>query len=239
MKNILILFIFVFIFNINAKIVNSSNIEDVLSYSTENSVVFFNVDEIPYNKTWCDYFESRVRKNIPKPLVAESFINKIKSVLMMDSQEKRVIETLQKKKIAVWGLSEKFQSTHYCHNLAEVISGNLQKIGFQFEKGILFTNKSPIGQILSEFVQKHPFNATIILVDTQLSHLESAEKALDVPFIGIHYQNKEECNYTLGTIQFLEFAKTGRILSNEEALQRFDPETDYEELLDRFILNFI
>lgn len=225
---------------------------------------------------WRTYFAERVRALVSDQAIAENFINKVKNDIVSKIPKKTVeectpqlIADLQKQQIPVFGITQKQLSTAYADNFGLITSHHLKSIGinlesslsylhvnrgeselpYNFDFGLIFTNKMPVGLAISSFLNRLEKKPTkIIMVDNSRDNLENAEETLfstDIEFEGFRYGRadalKTNFDLILGNIQFFSFIKNGQIISDEEAtkIKQANPEENYSLLLDRLILELL
>lgn len=177
----------------------------------------------------------------------------------------RLIADLQQEQEPVLGITRKNMTTAYAENFGEITHDHLISIGIDLEKtlnylpisekrddnshqfdfGIIFTNKQPEGPALLSFLKRLKWMPKkIIMIDNSRESLENVETALQptgIKFIGMRYGRcdgrHQNFDPDIGTIQFLEYLKGGRVLSDAEAkhIKHHTPHIRYETLLEDYI----
>lgn len=219
-----------------------------------------------------EYFSARAKQVIADPVLSQALINKMKNEVVTKIPKKLVeekapglIAELQEKHIPVFAITEKQLSTEYAGNFGWITSQHLLSLGIDFENtlsyfnlrqggsdkftlafGLLFTNKKPVGEAITSFLEVNEFYPSeIIMIDNSSSALKSVETAFegtDCVFKGFRYgrsdQKKADFNPILGIIQLNIFVNENRLMPDEEAKQFYasHPEMDYIALLDQLIL---
>lgn len=202
-----------------------------------------------------DAFVNRIKylivKNIPKKVVERCTIH--------------LIRELQKEQIPVLGITRKASSTSYAENFGEITNKHLKGLGidlevtlnflrvldkqdenaYSFDFGIIFTNKQPEGPAVISFLKRIPWiTKKVVMVDNSREALENVEEALkatEIKFIGLRYGRcdgrKLSFDPDLGTIQFLEYVKKGRVMYDEEAkkYKAEHPDISFEALMVDYI----
>lgn len=178
----------------------------------------------------------------------------------------QLITNLQKQQLPVLGITQKQMVTSYADNFALITRNHLLSIGINLEQtlsylnfkegsddlnhsfayGLIFSNKKPVGPAILSFLNRLAYQPKkIIMIDNSRDNLEDAEAALittDIKFEGFRYGRsdalKKNFDPILGNIQFIEFFKNRKIISDEEAVQikQNNPDLNFSELLDNFIL---
>lgn len=264
---------------IQGEIIESNEIISILNHVTEDSLVLFNITGTLYepattlaDNQWRLYFAERVKKLANDQDAGQKLIDKIKNEIVVNIPKKAVEETtpllianLQKQKVPVLGITQKYMSTSYADNFGEITYNHLLNLGIDLEKtlsflnvtrnegddsfsfgyGMIFSNKKPVGPALLSFLKllsNRP--SKIVMVDNAHESLANAEAALEstgIEFKGIRYGlsdiRKKNFDPALGTLEFFAFKNEGKVMSDDEALQikLAHPKIDYDALLDNFI----
>lgn len=176
-----------------------------------------------------------------------------------------LIRELQKEQLPVLGITKKYFSSSYAENFGEITHKHLLSLGIDldvtlnflrvmdkqdenthtFDFGIIFTNKQPEGPALLSFLKRiHWMPKKVIMIDNSREALENVEeslKSIGIQFIGLRYGRcdgrKQTFDPDLGTIQFFEYIKKGRVMYDEEAkkFKRENPGMPFEALLVDYI----
>lgn len=206
---------------------------------------------IPNSDAFVNKIKNLIVSNIPKRAVEPITVH--------------LIRELQKEQLPVLGITKKYLSASYAENFGEITHKHLLSIGIDleitlnflpvldkqddnahsFDFGIIFTNKQPEGPALLSFLKRIPWvPRKIIMIDNSREALENVEEALKptgIMFIGMRYGRcdgrKQTFDPDLGTIQFFEYIKKGRVMYDEEAkkFKREHPDMPYEALLVDYI----
>jgi hypothetical protein len=200
---------------------------------------------------WINKIKNEIVNHLPKKPV-EEFTSQF-------------VSYLQNEKISVLGITQKQMATAYADNFGLITKNHLLSININLENtlsylnvkgedpsshslayGIIFTNKKPVGPAILAFLDRLETKPSkIIMVDNTLDCLKDAEETLmqaNIPFEGFRYSHsdhlKTDFDPVLGHIQFFAFMKERQILSDEEAklIKESNPDTDYDALLDKYIL---
>lgn len=179
----------------------------------------------------------------------------------------QIIQQLQEANVPVLGYSGRFFSTAYAPNNGEIVHNHLQGMGidlpetlsyykapeyvnddYAFQYGILFTNKKAVGPaIVDFFAKKGDMPARLVVVDDSVKDLMNVEDSLketSIEIVLLRYNSvdarKKTFDPELASLEFLEYFQTGRLVTDEEALQMKQSDegsmTNYEEMLDSWIL---
>lgn len=144
-----------------AEIIETQEIETVLDYVSQDSIVFFNITGTLYEPSnalsdnqWREYFANRVKEIAPDQAVGHALVNRTKNLIVQKIPKKNVeqktpqlIADLQNKKIPVLGLTKKQASTSYADNFAWITQNHLASLGIHLDKtlGYLrFTAEPPM-----------------------------------------------------------------------------------------------
>jgi hypothetical protein len=133
---------------LQAEIIETNQITDVLEYVNEESLVFFNVTDTLYapsitlaDHAWRTFFAKKVREKISNKEIAEYMINKVSNEIVnkipkkpVDERTAQIIEELQDRTIPVLGLTKKNVSTPYAEDFAEITSRHIKSVGVDLEK---------------------------------------------------------------------------------------------------------
>lgn len=239
------------------------NITDTL-YEPANTLadnhwrIYFSerVNALTSDKAAADRFINKVKNDIVTHLPKKA----------VEVYTPELIAKLQDLQFPVLGITQKLITTSYADNFGLITSNHLLSIGINLERtlfylevakdnedlnysfayGLIFTNKKPVGPAILSFLNRLTFKPEkIILIDNSYHTLENVETSLlsaDIKFEGFRYGRadalKIDFDPILGNIQFMEFIKERKILSDEEALQikQENPEKDFTKVLDAFIL---
>ncbi|MCE5318614.1 MAG: DUF2608 domain-containing protein [Parachlamydia sp.] len=206
---------------------------------------------VPNSESFVNRYKNMIVNNIPKKLIEPFTI--------------QLIRELQKEHQPVLGITQKHPSAPYAEDYGEITNRHLKNMGIDLERtldflpmknkmeydphsfayGIIFTDKQPEGPAILSFLQRLKWNPKkVILVDDShaaLSNVEASLKPTGIKFIGVRYGRCDGRKYAfdadLGTIQFFEFIKKGRAISDEEArkFKQEHPDMHFESLLIDFI----
>lgn len=219
---------------------------------------------------WRLYFAERVKELISEQEIAQAIIDEVKGLVVEmvpkiapETITPSIIENLQKKKIPVLGYTQRQMATTYAPKNGLIVSGHLLSIGIDltksldyfdavpygnqkhdFQYGIIFTNKHPVGPAVAEFLQDITQPSKVVMVDDNLEVLKEIEAVLEslhIPYFGLRYArtdaHKAAFKSDVANIQFLSFARENRLLSDVEALDILleTSQVDYQGMLDNWI----
>lgn len=180
---------------------------------------------------------------------------------LFEEDSKDRIASLQAKQIPVVGLTLKHLSRPYAENFGEITKDHLLSLGIDFDKtnqyldlsdkeddyyhykyGIIFTAEKAPGKAVRLFLERmNQSIQKVIVVDNHTENLEDIEESIKETCIckGYCYNASHHLVFKpeLGTIQFQEFLRSGKVLSDEEAETLFDPSVDYDALLEELIIS--
>jgi hypothetical protein len=208
--------IFLLNLNLNAVIIESSEIEDVFKYADKNSIVVFDIDstlvEIEYG---LEYWVSYKAKELEKIGLANDkacdlalytfFVISQVAKLFPINNSPKVIGELQKMKIPSIALTNRsLPVVKRTKKLLKNIDIDFSKNGLiekdldlqvthnaMFSKGIIFAGKNDKGKALALFFNKINYAPKkLIYVDDRVEYVKSVEKEFDrnnIEFIGIRY----------------------------------------------------
>lgn len=223
------------------------------------------------NNLWREYFVCRVKAVEQDEVKAQSIIDLVKGWIVekipkipTENITPHIIAQWQQDKVPVFGYTQRLISTTYAADNGSIIHNHLSGMGihldktlsyflskefrhhdYAFERGIIFTNKNPIGPAFLHFLaETKACPDLVIVIDDSLESLKNAEaafKSTSCIFQGLRYQKSKAYNSTfnadIGTIEFFAYIDDNRLMSDVEALQikNEHPEIIYEVLLDNWI----
>lgn len=111
---------------------------------------------------------------------------------------------------------------------------------FTFFKGIIFTDGKPLDSGVKHFVKNLCIQPKHIVVlqnsTTHKNDFENVANALQIPVTYLsRIREKKSFDPDIGTIQFIERIKSGKNLTDEEALNQKNASVDYKALLKKQI----
>jgi hypothetical protein len=220
-----------------------------------------------------EYFVERVNTLVTDKNSADAIINEVKRIIVEKipkvTPEKvtpLVIQGLQDSKVPVLGYSRRFFSTAYAPNNGEIVHNHLEGMGidlpgtlsyyrapeyndeYNFQYGILFTNKKAVGPaVVNFFAKMNDKPVRVIVVDDSVEDLMNVQNSLkesSIETVLLRYNSvdarKKTFNPELASVEFFEYFLDCRLMTDEEALQMKQTDegqiTDYEEMLDAWIL---
>lgn len=218
-----------------------------------------------------EYFVARTNNLITHPKTAQAIIDEVKGSIVEripkvppEEITPSVLKRLQKNKVPVLGYTQRNFTTTYAPQNGRVTNMHLINMriflenafsyypateyhnkSHDFQYGILFTNKNPLGPALIEFFNQTKYPQHVIIVDDHISVLEEAENTLAahaIETIGLRYNrvdaHKKAFNADVATIQFFAFINDNKFLSDQEALEikMQNQEVDFQSKLDAWIL---
>lgn len=215
----LLIFVFGIYANISCKIVEAPHFKDLLNFVTDNTLVILDVDDtllLPCqtlgNDTWfCyrkkNYEEQGMTPNdaLEKTIAEWEAIRHLTKVRIVESGTEKIIEGLQKRNIAVMGLTtqglalatrtiEQLQSLHI--DLTKTAPSKedsyfINEHGVLFRKGLLFTSGTKKGAALLKLFDRIKFHPErIVFINDKATHLKDVEEAVQengIEFIGLRY----------------------------------------------------
>lgn len=173
--------------------------------------------------------------------------NKIVKVVpkrLIEEETSQIISELQDKQIPVLGLTLKHVSRPYANNFGKITARHLLAIGvdfkltneylnidsplhddnFQYLYGLIFSQGKPPGKAVESFLNHIDYSINkVLVIDNSEENLKDLEEVLNhagIAFQGFHYTEKKDQSFDplLGTIQFLTFLETNKVISDEEAI---------------------
>ena len=141
--------------SVSAEIIETNEIDKVLEYANQDSLVFFNITGTLYQPSnalsdnqWRIYFSKRVKELVADPQAAQALVDQTKNLIVQKIPKKTVeekvphlIADLQARKIVVLGLTQKQASTSYADNFAFITQNHLVKLGISLEKSLSYLKR--------------------------------------------------------------------------------------------------
>lgn len=219
---------------------------------------------------WRIYFVERVNELVAQQEIAQALIDEVKGLIVEmvpkttpEPITSSVVANLQDSQIPVLGYSQRQMVTTYAPKNGLIVSRHLLSMGIDlaksldyfdaapysnekhdFQYGIIFTNKHPVGPAVVEFLHKVAQPSQVIMVDDDLEVLNEIGEILEplnIAYLGLRYgrtdARKVAFDNDVANIQFFSFIQENRLLSDAEAIDILSEtsEVDYQAKLNDWI----
>ncbi len=192
---------------------------------------------------WGDYMRTQAESAGQPKADANRFqhsaFSRVQPALKVEITEAAVlplIRSLQKNNVVTFALTARDES------IADVTLRQTNSLGFDFSKsvpklsgmngsgfhsGLLFSGETPKGELLKRLIAESAVKPKrVVFFDDRGYNLDSVGKTLTeagIEFVGFRYsrtdQDIAEFRADIASVQWLEFKRTGKALSNAEALR--------------------
>lgn len=168
--------------SLSAKITETNEIQTILPYIKQDSLVFFNLSDVLFEHTtyvaegqFRDYFQARAAVLIEDAEQRAKLVNRVRNLLVTKLPKQNVeevtaslVENLQKRKIPVLGITQKMLSTPYASNFGELTHQALIDRGIDLAKTLDYLSL-PVEQVTADytfkwgvlFTEHHPIHSSL------------------------------------------------------------------------------
>lgn len=239
-----------------SEIIETKNFREILQYTGEKPLVILDIDDtllIPVQAlgtdAWfCHKLQCYKKQMDPKSALTQivsewEAVRKLTSVKRVEEDIDQVIADMQKKELAIMGLSTQGLGLSSCTiNQLNCLNIDLSKTapskedcyflnqgqGVLYRKGVLFTSGSPKGAALKNFLDAIGYTpSSVLFINDKKTHLEDLAGGIPshIPFTGLRYGYCDErvkaFSHEIAEIQWTH-SSFDHILSDEEAKKLMD-----------------